>query len=127
MKSNREKCIEMWEWLSEKHGRLKIDFMHTYYPDEVRNNFNSCWACKEAGFSGYEDILYGDIICGNCPIDFKNKTNNSYKCGDENSPYGKWENIICRKNKSSDYYQKKAQKYAKEFLQLIKETWVEDE
>ncbi len=117
-KSNKEKCIIMWEYLvennkgDESNKRLffkdKFNFCNKDISDLAP--LNSCYACKEA-----ESDELGNPVCVTCPVkwveDQEDKADETYCELCQDSPYAAYINAPTKEN-------------AIEVLNIIKETWV---
>lgn len=109
MKSNRQKCLEMWQWLAQNPSKDKTDYeIYMIENDEV---YNSCWACVEA-VNKTDDVINS---CRFCPIDFPGKS-----CHNRLSPYRLWYEAQRIQDFESAGYA------ALEMVRLIGDTWIED-
>ena len=108
-KSNREKCLIMWNWLknhpkiTEKDQFFIKNFdMDWQEVDLLENKITAlCFACQEC-----------DINCNICPIQWPFGS-----CLDDHSPFYQWGH--------SFNTPKERKEYAEEIIQLIKETWLD--
>jgi len=84
-KSNKQKCLEMWQWLRD-HPQKSKGAYKTYLKSKGRlKEWHHCWACEE-------DELLGGKNCENCPIDFPKvkKDSGIPDCYHDDSSYSKW-------------------------------------
>ncbi|MDA3808607.1 MAG: hypothetical protein PF440_11935 [Thiomicrorhabdus sp.] len=117
-KSNKQKCLEMWEWLAANPGTEKYDYADQCIREGRPNDYYFCWACatawvKTKGLTKVSCIELPDVIdnsiCSNCPIDFP-KVKNGIRCISMNSPYYHW-------------FNDQSTEHAEAMVKLIKETW----
>ena len=107
-KSNKEKCLHMWNWLAETGKHTTIAYFQYHY--KPLPSF-LCYACEEA----YEDSIKGSN-CNKCPITWYVDYQEETHCEDMESPYYKWQNAESIKEKKA---------YAQEIVTLITNTWKE--
>ena len=103
---NKESCIDMWIWLAEHPSKSKGDYFR-----EVGAEYIPPWYC----YSCAEVREHNNNDCAFCPIEWVEG-----KCGEcthEDSPYYHWLSLA-----SSD---EERYLYAKEIIELIKDTWEE--
>lgn len=106
-KSNKQKCLEMWQWLAKHSNKLKLDYKAYLISQDRKDEFNSCWACVEAltlQSKRTSSVMYA---CSCCPITWNNKEES---CSAIEAPYCKW---VDTGNV----------KYAQEMAKLIETTW----
>ena len=100
-KWHHKKTIELWEDIAENnlYDKMDSDLCQEYSP------YLDCFLCEYY-------FYFDDTDCGEFPMFnyFQNDLYGSYGCMNELSPYYKWSN-------SSN-----GKKYAKEFLDWLKET-----
>jgi len=132
---NKEKCLEMWNFLKEEKSLDKDEYFEFY--NKEKKDF--CFACKEAG-KIYSNELNSYIYnCKNCPIDwpildelkfeYKNKEEilNNELAPCEHSLYMQWE-LVADKikfaiNEDCEEYEKELVEYADQIIKLIEDTW----
>jgi hypothetical protein len=127
-KTNKQKCLEMWEWLRDNAGKDKNDYFHYLLSINLSNEFEDCWACYEAKDN-----------CNHCPITFnKYRTYGMCPCESVGSAYHQWANAVwgyevnvdnrtIHPRSESKYFSNKALAYhaANKMVNLIKTTWKE--
>ena len=103
-KTNREKCIEMWEWLAENPDLDKGDYFTMKGINRMLRPNGYCYACQEV-----RDVYGNEASCGCCPIDWT-----GFGCGGgcqrQGSVYDAWE---------------EGSASAQDVLGYIKRSWVE--
>ena len=104
MKTNKQKCLEMWERFEKYPTEDKNDYKKYLISQGREDEYNHCWACMEA------TAIIG-VSCPYCPITFPGG-----HCSDIESPYNKW---------SCAETEEERRKAAREMVKLIKETWEE--
>ena len=124
MKTNREKCLNMWKFLSENAGSSKCDYQEYLVEQDRADEYSSCWACIETTTLGLNSR---DNYCRHCPIEWiKGTSTSSITCGSYGSPYDAWELWNNRKDFDKEHYNiKKHQKAAEKVYLTIKTTWKE--
>lgn len=124
-KSNKTKCLEMWEWLANHPLGSKEDY-HTYLKTDNRaDEYAFCWACTEAGLQQV-DNYYIRARCGFCPIKWNEKAD--MQCMADSSPFYKWctlENKLVTGKSIIVFFISAILKkrMAKKICELIKTTW----
>ncbi len=105
MKSNKQKCLEMWEWLRDNPEKGK--WAYFCYLDSIGKayEYNYCWACEEA-----------EKDCSYCPLAFFYNHNGETDCMEPSSPYYKWGMAV-------DEIERR--EMAEEMVELIITTWEE--
>ena len=110
-KSNKEKCVLMWEWIVKEKSCSKSQFfvskfgINSLYGAHLFP-FNSCYACAEVRPNG-------EMSCEFCPIKWvPGRGKLTGACEQPLSPYAKWMHIPSSEN-------------AQKVLNCIKETWKE--
>lgn len=103
MKTNREECLDMWDWVRKQpDGTTKEDWASEFPEKAVRlDEDNLCFACKE-------DSMFKDF-CKSCPVTWND---DDVLCGNDKSPFEIW------------IYNKTSQN-ADKVYQTIKATWKE--
>lgn len=129
MKTSKQKCLEMWEWLAlnpvNQYGELtdKDDYFFYLKKQKRSDEFSYCWACFESEIKSnkVEDDI--GIDCRYCPIKWESVTyvnttidSDQTQCTDDGSSYLFWwiTNIP-----------EERKKHAAKIVKLIKETWKE--
>ena len=123
MKSRKQKCLEMWIWLSINPGKTKNDYRNYLKRRGLLHEYNYCWACIESEDSGRS--------CENCPIDWSIYSKVSWKipspCHSQDSPYNLWigcfhkdayGKLLCINIKGAEIH-------ASSMVVLISHTWKE--
>lgn len=116
MKTNRQKCVEMWEQLA-KTGMDKRDL-----PDSITSGSgpNTCFACKEsldeAERRGKFVYSSANAWCELCPVKWVEESETSMPCRHSNSPYFRW--IYCSPDRMSYW--------AEQVLECVRLTWKEE-
>jgi len=116
-KTNKQKCIETWEWLAKNPSEDKEDYEDYLMRRGRLEEYHYCWACVTA----YQRQRHTDKLefstrelCDSCPLDFKtepkNITYNSVLCHNEGTAYDNW-------------LEHKTTENAEAMVKLIKETW----
>ena len=112
-KSNKQKCLEMWEWLADNPTKSKREYYFYLDANKRADEWDDCWACKEEQI---RDKYTEALTCfENCPITW-GKDGAKIHCFVLDSPYTKW----LRAENS-----KEREKYARQIVDLIKTTWEE--
>lgn len=113
--SNRDKCLEHWNWNTENNAKDKKSFFVEYL--KMSDNLKIlceagaflCFSCQEVGYNN------DAINCSVCPIEWisdRDNVDNDAQCEYLGSPYFEWDNSPTQQN-------------AKAVLFLIEETWKE--
>ncbi len=118
MKTNKQKCLEMWEWLAKNPGKTKWDYKKYLEKEKRGREFNTCWACREANEIFLKERPLNQLRlspCNFCPIKWGEDVEN---CEEVGSPYYTW----------SDSANTTDSKFAaEEIVKLIKTTWEEED
>lgn len=78
---NRQKCIDMWQWIVDHPGNDKDDWCNEFPELAVEVDHHiSCFACKE-------EVENGNRGCHNCPVNWGNNGG----CMSYGSPYSDWD------------------------------------
>jgi len=148
MKTNKEKCLKMWEWLRDHPGNTKKYYFENKSIPINERPHNLCFACESAITRTKKYNPMPVHFCLECPIHFPSKykikdkiypVDKLYPCAENKSPYRKWSEIVCslgfssivgtpevkRKPTLSSYKEKFLKKHADDIIKLIKETWKE--
>lgn len=113
-KTNKQKCLEMWQWLAENPGEDKTDYFVFLRNDNRSHEFSTCWACVEATdrmLRISNEYLKGAYGCGYCPVKWGGNG-----CHAPATSYSAWS---CATTKP-EYKQA-----AEAMVKLIEETWEE--
>lgn len=115
MKTEKEKQLEMWEWLAEHPGKNKTHY-ETYLLAQGRGvEYNYCWACE------VDSHFHSN--CSHCPISFPED-----RCTSPKSPFKLWMNAIPSDATGEVLVEclKNSRKHALSVVDLIKETWKDE-
>ncbi|MCP3924852.1 MAG: hypothetical protein GY714_19920 [Desulfobacterales bacterium] len=116
-KSNRDLCLQMYEWCSKEDGRDKSDYQDYLVSTGKKEEFAICWACIEARGS-----------CRICPIEWSKDEDksliypSSLQCMETHTAYDNWKESL--ENWGRDK-RVSTVKHAKAIIKLIKDTWKE--
>ncbi len=102
--SNKESCLKMWTWLADNPRKIKEDYFKGNVVGAIPPWY--CYACAEVREHNNNDCYF-------CPIEWIEGEYGG--CTHEDSPYYLWLSIA-----RSD---KERSLYAKEIIELIKNTW----
>lgn len=112
-KSNKQKCLEMWEWLAENPSWGKDGYCEHLAKHAREDEYSFCAACAES----YDQPGFDSSDCGRtCPITWVKGVPAS-QCHHALSPYLYW---------SSSTSKGARREAALEIVELIKTTWKED-
>ena len=117
MKSNKQKCLEMWEWLAANPDKNKENYRNYLVNKGKAGEYSYCWACDEA-YGKIDKKVNKNKLCEYCPMTWYSKQTKPYKneCMSSSSPY-------------NTYYLNRDIKIrikaAKQIIELIKDTWEE--
>lgn len=116
--TNKEKCLDMWEWLATHPDMHKSDYFNANLINAEDIPISLCYACESV-----YDRKRGIIYCDKCPIQWTHDTFLWNTCEGYQSPYYKWIKSVSRKTNKPLIPQRR--KYAKQIVHLIKTTWKE--
>lgn len=113
MKTNKQKCLEMWEWLRDNPEYDSKAYYKEYLRSENRHNeYSDCWACSEDEEINHKLNGPGRYsLCNYCPIFILPD-----HCMDHGSPYLEWDDTKRKKDR---------QIAATKMVELIKTIWKE--
>lgn len=115
-KTNKQKCLEMWEWLVEHPDKDKGNYLYYLSCIGKGDEYKDCWACVEARCRWNHNPCQMTLsFCQSCPITWTKEIRN-ISCMNVGSPYIKWKEAATNKERK---------KYAQQIVDLIKTTWEE--
>lgn len=78
-KTEKQMCLEMWEWLRDNPGKRKDDYKVFLLANGRYEEFEFCWACKSC-----------DCECPDCPISSWGFPGSNVTCCNPGSPFSAW-------------------------------------
>lgn len=113
MKTNKQKSLEMWEWLRDNPEYGCKEYYEDYLRREGRHyEYSDCWACSEDEEINRKLHGHGKYSrCKYCPIFMLQNS-----CMDSGSPYLEWDDAKRKKER---------QIAASKMVKLIKTAWKE--
>lgn len=114
IKTKKQKCLDMWEWLADNPGSLKSAYFAYLCNQNRSDEYSNCWACIAACHN-----------CDNCPVQWAvTELTTSYDtcpCQVPTSPYHIWGYNVLK----HDLNIKIVKQAAEQIIHLIKTTWKE--
>lgn len=113
-KSDKQKCLEMWQWLAAHPSMTKDDYRNHLYSLNLGYEYAPCWACRHAEYE-----------CAECPITWSHTPQSpGQMCCDYNSVYFLWYRNNPDKYKDAILSYRRYK--AGQMVSLIKTTWEEE-